>query len=85
MQAVAAEFSGYAGQFCCFFGENGLKQFCFNSFILKLWIHALEVDTSTGLLGCSGALLSPGHCRQRQLGSSPQKSRNSRSDELIAG
>jgi hypothetical protein len=24
---VAAEFSGYAGQFCCFFGENSLKQF----------------------------------------------------------
>jgi hypothetical protein len=27
MQAVAAEFSGYAGQFCCFFGKNNLKQF----------------------------------------------------------
>jgi hypothetical protein len=27
MQAVAAEFSGYAGQFCCFFGKNNFKQF----------------------------------------------------------
>jgi hypothetical protein len=27
MQAVAAEFSGYAGLFCCSFGENSLKQF----------------------------------------------------------
>ncbi len=35
MQAVAAEFSGYAGQFCCFFGENSLKQFALISFILK--------------------------------------------------
>ena len=27
MQAVAAEFSGYAGLFCCFFfGEKSLKQ-----------------------------------------------------------
>jgi hypothetical protein len=26
-QAVAAEFSGYAGQFCCFFGKNNFKQF----------------------------------------------------------
>jgi hypothetical protein len=26
MQAVAAEFSGDAGQFCCFFGQNSLKQ-----------------------------------------------------------
>jgi hypothetical protein len=35
MQAVAAEFSGYTGEFYCFFGENDLKQFCFDSFILK--------------------------------------------------
>jgi hypothetical protein len=27
MQAVAAEFSGYAGLFCCFFGGKSLKQF----------------------------------------------------------
>jgi hypothetical protein len=31
MQAVAAEFSGYAGQFCCFWKE----QFVFNSFIFE--------------------------------------------------
>jgi hypothetical protein len=35
MQAVAAGFSGYAGQFCCFFGEDNFKQFVFNSFTLK--------------------------------------------------
>jgi hypothetical protein len=27
MQALAAEFSGDAGEFCCFFGKNNLKQF----------------------------------------------------------
>jgi hypothetical protein len=26
---------GRAGLFCCSFGENSLKQFAFNSFILK--------------------------------------------------
>ena len=26
MQAVAAEFSGYAGKFPCFFGEKSFKQ-----------------------------------------------------------
>jgi hypothetical protein len=27
MQALAAEFSGYAGKFHCFFGEKSFKQF----------------------------------------------------------
>jgi hypothetical protein len=27
MQAAAAEFSGYAGLFPCFFGKNNFKQF----------------------------------------------------------
>ena len=35
MQAVAAEFSGYAGLFCCSFGENSFETVCFNYFILK--------------------------------------------------
>jgi hypothetical protein len=35
MQAVAAEFSGDAGQFCCFFWKEQFETVCFNSFILK--------------------------------------------------
>ena len=35
MQAVAAELSGYAGKFRCFLERRVLKQFCFDSFILK--------------------------------------------------
>ena len=35
MQAVAAELSGYAGKFRCFFGEKGLNTVCFDSIILK--------------------------------------------------
>jgi len=34
MQAVAAELSGYAGNFRCF-GEKSLKTVCFDSFISK--------------------------------------------------
>jgi hypothetical protein len=33
MQAVAAEVSGTAGQFCCFFGKNNFKQFVSIQFI----------------------------------------------------
>jgi hypothetical protein len=33
MQAQAAEFSGYAGKFRCFFGEKSFEAVC--SFILK--------------------------------------------------
>jgi hypothetical protein len=32
---VAAEFSGYAGKFRCFFREEPLKTVCLDSFILK--------------------------------------------------
>lgn len=35
MQAVAAEFSGYAGKFHCFFREESFKQFVFNSSTLE--------------------------------------------------
>jgi hypothetical protein len=35
MQAQAAEFSGYAGKFRCFFGEKSFETVCFDSFILK--------------------------------------------------
>jgi len=35
MQAQAAESSGCAGQFRCFFGEKNLKAFCFESSISK--------------------------------------------------
>jgi hypothetical protein len=35
MQAVAAEFSGYAGLFCCFSWREELETVCFDSFILK--------------------------------------------------
>jgi hypothetical protein len=35
MQAQAAEFSGYAGKFCRFLERRVLKQFVFDSFILK--------------------------------------------------
>jgi hypothetical protein len=41
MQAVAAEFPGYAGLFCGFFGEKSSKTACFDSFILK---QALKSD-----------------------------------------
>jgi hypothetical protein len=33
MQAVAAELSGCAGQFRCFFGEKSFKKVCFDPFI----------------------------------------------------
>jgi hypothetical protein len=37
MQAVAAEFSGYAGLFCCsFFWRERVETVCFGPFILKL-------------------------------------------------
>jgi hypothetical protein len=35
MQAVAAELSGYAGKFRCFFWRGELKTVCFDPFILK--------------------------------------------------
>jgi hypothetical protein len=35
MQAQAAEFSGYAEKFRCFLERRVLKQFVFDSFILK--------------------------------------------------
>jgi hypothetical protein len=35
MQAVAAEFSGYAGLFCRFFWREEFVTVCFDSFILK--------------------------------------------------
>jgi hypothetical protein len=46
MQAVAAELSGYAGKFRCFFGEESLKTVCFESQILK---HALKQTPSVCL------------------------------------
>jgi len=46
MQAVAAELSGYAGKFRCFFGEESLKTVCFESQILK---HALKQTRSVCL------------------------------------
>ena len=33
MQAQAAEFSGYAGKFRCFFEEKSFEAVCFDSFI----------------------------------------------------
>jgi len=35
MQAQAAEFSGYAGKFRCFFGQKSFETVCFDSFTLK--------------------------------------------------
>jgi hypothetical protein len=35
MQAVAAEFSGYAGQILLLFWKEQFQTVCFNSFILK--------------------------------------------------
>jgi len=35
MQAQAAEFSGYAGKFHCFFGDKSFEAVCFDSFSLK--------------------------------------------------
>jgi hypothetical protein len=35
MQAVAAELSGYAGQFRCFLERRVQKQFCFDASIFK--------------------------------------------------
>jgi len=35
MQAQAAESSGYAGQFRCFFGKKNLKTVCSDSFMLN--------------------------------------------------
>jgi hypothetical protein len=46
MQAQAAELSGQAGKFRCFFGEKSLKTVCFDSFILK---HALKLAWSACL------------------------------------
>jgi hypothetical protein len=39
MQAQAAEFSGYAGRSCCFFGKKNSKTLCLDSFIFN---HALK-------------------------------------------
>ena len=39
MQAVAAEFSGYAGKFCCLFGEKSLKHFVLIHLFLKRAQH----------------------------------------------
>ena len=36
MQDVAAEFSGYAEKFYCFFREESFKQFVFNSSTLDV-------------------------------------------------
>jgi len=46
MQAQAAESSGYAGQFRCFFGEKNLKTVRFDSFIFN---QALEQTRSVCL------------------------------------
>jgi hypothetical protein len=46
MQALAAEFSGYAGKFCGHFGEWSFETVCFDSFILK---HALKRTPSVCL------------------------------------
>jgi hypothetical protein len=35
MQAQAAECSGYAGKFRCFFGEKSFETVCLDSFTLK--------------------------------------------------
>jgi hypothetical protein len=35
MQALAAEFSGYAGKFRCFLEEKSFETVCFDSFIFK--------------------------------------------------
>ncbi|MBV8352288.1 MAG: hypothetical protein JOZ21_08465 [Verrucomicrobia bacterium] len=46
MQALAAESSGYAGPFCCFFEEKTLKTGYFESLIVK---QALEQTRSVCL------------------------------------
>jgi len=53
MRAVAAELSGYAGKFRCFFGEKNLKTVCFDSLILNQAQHHILADSS--LVHCQAA------------------------------